>query len=149
MCGSTAQGAVRNSRLYFMRTRSAFPPPAGDFTTILAALDEGEARDILRPVAGVGRLWTGRSDQGFGAAAIANAYAEHQPAPPALTRRIPDFGEVAAAIASARGADDLNRLRRALAFAAHPDRVPVESRAEAEGLMARVNAAIDDALART
>ena len=63
-------------------------------------------------------------------------------------KKRPIFGEVAAEIAAARGAAELHRLRRALALAAHPDRVPTEDRAEAERLMARVNAAIDDALSR-
>jgi hypothetical protein len=96
----------------------------------------------------VERLWSAVSGEGFGAATIASAYAEHQSGVAAGARKLPAFGEIAAEIAAARSAAELQRLRRALALAAHPDRVAVEDRAEAERLMARVNAAIDDALSR-
>ncbi|MCW2274979.1 hypothetical protein GJ654_10565 [Rhodoblastus acidophilus] len=84
----------------------------------------------------------------YDAATIASAYAEHQPEIATITHKIPDFGEIAADIVAARSAEELYRLRRALALAAHPDRVPTDARADAERLMARVNAAIDEALAR-
>lgn len=129
-----------------MRTRSAFSPLEGDFASVLASL-EGEAHDFFRPVAGVERLWAKSDGEVYDAATIASAYAEHQPV--TLDQKIPDFDEIAAEIAAAPGAAELHRLRRALALAAHPDRVPTQRRAEAELLMARVNAAIDEALART
>lgn len=130
-----------------MRTRSASSPLRGDFASVLASL-EGETREFVRPVAGVGRLWAKTCGDVYDAATIASAYAEHQPAVAAHRPDLPDFAEIAAEIAAARDAAELHRLRRAMASAAHPDRVPCESRAEAERLMARVNAAIDEALAQ-
>jgi len=136
-----------------MRTRSAFPSAdgvsaSGDFASVLASLGANEARAFYRPVAGLDRLWTQGCGEGRDAAAIAGAYAEQQrDAAPSARKRL-DFGEIAARIAAAGNADELHRLRRAVALATHPDRVPVEGRAEAERLMARVNAAIDDALFR-
>ncbi|MCW2284604.1 hypothetical protein M2323_002491 [Rhodoblastus acidophilus] len=131
-----------------MRTRSASSPHQGDFASVLASL-EGETRDFFRPVAGVGGLWTKSCGEVYDAATIASAYAEHQPAVAEHRPDIPDFAEIAAEIAAARDAAELHRLRRVMARAAHPDRVPSERRAEAERLMARVNAAIDEALACT
>jgi hypothetical protein len=130
-----------------MRTRSASSPVPSDFASVLASLN-GEARDFhFRPVAGVERLWAKSCGESYDPASIASAYAEHQPERATLPQEIPDFGNIAAEIAAAPSAAELHRLRRALALATHPDRVPVENRAEAERLMARVNAAIDEALA--
>jgi hypothetical protein len=112
----------------------------------LASLEEGGDRDPFPPVAGVERFWPGLREAGWGNAGVETAYAEHQPARAPSRANIPDFGEVAARIAAARGPGELHRLRRAIALAVHPDRVPAESRPDAERMMARVNAAIDAAL---
>ncbi|MBB4199344.1 hypothetical protein CCR94_05800 [Rhodoblastus sphagnicola] len=139
-----------------MRSRSAFSRPDGDFASILASLDEDAKSDFFRPIVGVARLWPDAAERRCPATGIASAYAEQQPEPGAPAREIPDrhipgfqipgFTEISQRISAARGAAELHRLRRALALAAHPDRVPPEDRAEAERLMARVNAAIDRAL---
>jgi hypothetical protein len=132
--------------------RSAFSRPDREFASILDSLETGALCDFFQPVAGVERLWPGEPGaESLGAAAVANRYEENQadgaPAPPWTPDwRIPDFSEVAAEIAGMRSADRLRALRRALALAAHPDRVPVDARAEAERLMAKANAAIDAAL---
>jgi hypothetical protein len=131
-----------------MRPRSAFSRPDGDFASILASLDASANNDFVRPVAGVERLWSAAPHaRQLPPEAIETFYAEHLPEPGAPTGpELPDFEHIAGLISAARSANELHRLRRALALAAHPDRVSAESRAGAERLMAKINAAIDRAL---
>jgi hypothetical protein len=134
-----------------MRPRSAAPSRRSDFETILSALDGGAEPEFHRPVAGMERLWPGAEPEAlFRTAAIEGVYADNQESerenPKPSQGEIADFDRMSAQIAAAGNADQLRRLRRAFAFAAHPDRVPPDRRAEAERLMAKVNAAIDSAM---
>lgn len=131
-----------------MRERSAFSYPEDDFASILDALAPSGRQASFHRVAGVERLWLDIEAASQRQTEIEGRYAEQQTTPRPTEPRIPDFEEIAARIAAARGAGELHRLRRTLALAAHPDRVAPALRAEAERLMARVNAAIDEAARR-
>ena len=149
-----------------MRPRPAAPSRQSAFETILSELDEPGGADFFRPVAGVERLWTESGDSGvYRAAPVENFYAENQepdrrparvapeellatkqiPATEAPMADKPDFARIATEIAAA-DLDQLRHLRRRCALAAHPDRVAPNQRADAERLMALVNASIDNAM---
>ncbi|PPQ38615.1 hypothetical protein SAMN06265338_106215 [Rhodoblastus acidophilus] len=128
-----------------MLARSAFSYPEDDFATILDALAPSRKEAFFHRVAGVERLWLDVGPANCRQTEIEGRYAEQQTALRLAQAGIPTFEEIAARIAAARSAAELHRLRRTLALAAHPDRVAAEIRADAERLMARVNAAIDEA----
>jgi hypothetical protein len=134
-----------------MRPRSAASSPRNDFETILSALDGGADPEFYRPVAGMERLWpSGEAAELFRTPAIEGVYADNQQTeratPVPSQDETADFAKMSAQIAAAGNVGQLRNLRRAFALAAHPDRVPPQRRAEAERLMAKVNAAIDSAM---
>jgi len=108
------------------------------------------------------KFWPHASDSrcawDMGAAAVTAAYAENLPPrepDSAPAREAFDFAAQAERIRKkidqSRGArlglEDMRRLRRRCALLAHPDRAAAIDRAEAERLMAEINAAIDEAIA--
>jgi hypothetical protein len=105
-------------------------------------------------VAGVERLWSESGEPAvYCAEPVESLYAENQEpdrsaasvATEAPVAAKPVFAEISAEIAAA-DLEHLRRLRRRCALAAHPDRVAPNQRADAERLMALVNAAIDGAI---
>jgi hypothetical protein len=151
--------------------RSAVSRPGHDFASILDQLEQDALGGLFRPVSGLERFWPdGAGAEQLGPAAVESRYAENldeaartrararnvlepDPGPEAPNPglgvegfQMPDFKKIAAEIARSRSPAQLRALRRTLALATHPDRVPAESRTQAEVVMAKVNAAIDSAL---
>ncbi len=134
------------------------------FERMLNELDEADSSGARRSGRGAESLWAGacappRGHSFFQTGAVESLYAEalsmegqtapdaasmiEKATPPALT---PTISEIRRELAAARNLDDLRRLRRRCALAAHPDRVGPLERPTAEKLMAEVNAAIDGAI---
>lgn len=105
----------------------------------------------LSALAGAERLWPRAAPPPRGDiyrdGPIELFYAEHQDAAPPPAPAKLDFESIAAEIGRADPAQ-LRRLRRHCALLSHPDRAAPEARSEAEAFLARVNAAIDSAIAR-
>ena len=128
------------------------------FERLLDELDEEEPPRGDAP-AGARNRWprAGAAPLGplaFQGGAVETLYADSEGArdaatPPEKPERAsppPDFGEIQAELAAAKTLDDLRRLRRRCARAAHPDLVAPLDRPLAEKRMAEVNAAIDRAI---
>lgn len=133
------------------------------FGRMLDELDEADSDARRNALAGAERLWPGacaapRGHSYFQTGAVETLYAEtlyaeSQSAPEAAAAekprgrgRTPEIADIRRELAAARNLDDLNRLRRRCALAAHPDRVGPLERPMAEKLMAEVNASIDRAI---
>jgi hypothetical protein len=150
----SASGAKFVHELYMAGKLGSFSPRSA-FQRLLERM---EARDgagaRITPPTDDERLYPRLSIpplQGFRAFAAVGAYAaqEEEVPPPPKAQTPPveaHFASIRKELRSARGVDDLRRLRRACARLVHPDRLPADERAAAERFMAEINAAIDRAI---
>ncbi len=137
-----------------MAIHADFSGRQSPFEKVLDQLEEDDSRERAAAV-GVERFWPGawsgtptenyRQDS-----AVESLYAEsldeNEVAAAELPPPPPDVAEIRRELAASRSLDDLRRLRRRCALAAHPDRVRDAERPQAEKLMAEINAAIDRAI---
>lgn len=123
------------------------------FEKVLDELEEEDLREKA-PAIGAEQLWPGAwaatpSENFRPGGEVEDSYAESVDEPEAagdIPPSPPNVAEIGRALAASRSLDDLRRLRRRCALAAHPDRVGAAERPQAEKRMAEINAAIDRAI---
>ncbi len=156
-CPSGRSRTDKYPKLRIMSIDQDFGGRQSQFGRMMDELDEADTRRSAS--GGAERLWPGacatpRGHSYFQTGAVESLYAESQSGPYAAAAAekpenrgpTPDIAAIRRELAAARSLDDLNRLRRRCALAAHPDRVGPLERPMAEKLMAEVNASIDKAI---